>query len=272
MEIIMTTDNTHCGGSDEDLVVYTLASGSSGNAVYIRSGEVELLIDAGISKKRIECAMNSVGSTLSNITAIFITHEHSDHISSLDMITKHHKIPIYLTSPSAEAILGQPRFIHAAECARPQSIQFDISLGRLNIRSFPTPHDSAASVGYVVTTPDSSAAVATDIGHITSDIESALYGVKNVILESNHDVNMLLSGPYSYPLKCRILSDYGHLSNEAASIFAASLCEHGTSRLLLAHLSRENNFPELAIETTRPLLPPNVSLSVAAPDAVVRLC
>ena len=83
---------------------------------------------------------------------------------------------------------------------------------------------------------------------------------------------MLLSGPYSYPLKCRILSDYGHLSNEAAAEFAASLCEHGTTRLLLAHLSRENNFPELAIETTRPLLPPNVSLAVAAPDAVVRLC
>lgn len=172
------------------------------------------------------------------------------------MISKHHKIPIYLTSPSAEAILGQPRFSHAAEFARPQSIQFDISFGRLNIRSFPTPHDSAASVGYVVATPDSSAAVATDIGHITSGIESALYGVKNVILESNHDVNMLLSGPYSYPLKCRILSDYGHLSNEAAAEFAASLCEHGTSRLLLAHLSRENNFPELAIETTPPAAPP----------------
>ena len=260
--------------SQNDFSVFTLASGSSGNSVYVKSGDVELLFDAGISKKRIETALNSLGSTLSNISAIFVTHEHSDHVSALDMLAKHYDLPIYITEASAKALLYQDKFSHAAARAIVQPCRFDVSIGRLNVRSFVTPHDSAASVGYVITDgiPAHTAAIATDIGHVTPEIETALNGVETVILESNHDVNMLLSGPYSYPLKCRILSDRGHLSNDAASEFALRLCDSGTKRFLLAHLSRENNFPELALETARSLLPPSVSISVASPDRAVLAC
>ena len=264
------TDYKPQSTSSGDFSVYTLASGSTGNAIYVKSGETELLFDAGISKKRIETALNALGSSLSNISAIFVTHEHSDHVCALDMLAKHYKKPIYITEPSAKALLCQEKCSHAAACAVVESGEFDVTIGSLNIRSFATPHDSAASVGYVIDggCPARTAAIATDIGHITPEIESALTGVETVILESNHDVNMLLSGPYSYPLKCRILSDYGHLSNEAAANFALRLSSTGTKRILLAHLSRENNFPDLALETTRSILPPDIHVSVAAPDHV----
>ena len=148
------------------------------------------------------------------------------------------------------------------------------SIGALTVRSFPTPHDSAASVGYVVSdgTPEHTLAVATDIGTVTDEVSDALIGCENVILESNHDENMLLCGAYPYELKRRILSDFGHLSNEAAAAFVSHLAAAGTKRILLAHLSQDNNLPELAYHSSLEALGEDeVFLDVARPNEPTKL-
>ncbi|MBQ8510157.1 MAG: MBL fold metallo-hydrolase [Clostridia bacterium] len=233
--------------------VCTLASSSKGNAVWVKLGEDEILIDAGISAKRLETALAAQGSSLASIKAIFITHEHSDHVTALEVVSKKYQIPIHITEPSAKVYLSSPRTEHAAEAIVIHPPQFSVQVGALEVRSFVTSHDSAASVGYVVTdgTPSHTLALATDIGCITEPVEQALLGVENVILESNHDENMLLCGAYPYQLKRRILSPKGHLSNESAAAFVRRLAESGTRRILLAHLSPENNMPELAEQSAK---------------------
>lgn len=254
--------------------VYTLASSSKGNCVYVRLGDTGLLIDAGISCKRITDALRSLGSELADIQAIFVTHEHSDHVSALETISKKHHIPIHMTEQSARAFLCSPKTEHAAEMILTHPPHFTVKVGALEVRSFVTPHDSAGSVGYIVTdgTPEHTLALATDIGCITDEISDALIGVENVILESNHDENMLLCGSYPYDLKRRILSDHGHLSNDCAAAFVCRLAASGTKRILLAHLSEENNLPELAYQSSQTALcGADISVTVAAVCTPTRL-
>ena len=152
---------------------------------------------------------------------------------------------------------------------------FSVKIGQTTIRSFATPHDSAASVGYTVEHEQNGKiqklGLATDIGHITKEITQSLIGADSVIIEANHDVNMLLSGPYPYHLKLRILSDHGHLSNEACAEFSKFLATHGTKNFILAHLSKENNFAPIAEATVRNALSDfeNINLAVALPDTPV---
>ena len=257
-----------------DFSVYTLASSSKGNSVYIRCGDNELLIDAGISCKRICDALASLDSDISHIKAIFVTHEHSDHVSGLETIAKKYKIPIHITELSARAYLRGEKTAHVAESAIIHPLLFTEQVGALTVRSFVTSHDSAASVGYIVTdgTPEHTLALATDVGCITDEVSDALMGCENVILESNHDENMLLCGPYTYELKRRILSPCGHLSNEAAAVFISRLAESGTKRILLAHLSEENNLPELAYHSSLCMIEgKDIFLGVAAPNTPTRL-
>ena len=231
----------------ETLKVFTLASSSKGNAVYIKHGTDEILIDAGISAKRLECSLSSLGSSLKNIQAIFVTHEHSDHIAGLATISKKYGIPVHLTELSGRAILNQAKFAPVEKCAVLHTPIYSENIGSLEIHSFPTPHDSVCSVGFTVRAGDETFALATDLGHITPDVENALTGAENIVLESNHDENMLLCGSYPYDVKRRILSDIGHLSNETSAAFAKRLAAAGTKHILLAHLSPENNLPELAL-------------------------
>ncbi len=254
--------------------VCTLASSSKGNCVYVRLGDDELLIDAGISCKRICDTLRSLDSDISRIKAIFITHEHSDHVSGLETISKKYKIPIHMTEPSAISHLRSKNTEHTAACTVRHPLLFCETVGSLTVSSFVTSHDSSASVGYTVTdgTAEHTFAIATDLGCVTDEVCDALLGVPSVILESNHDENMLLCGPYPYELKRRILSNRGHLSNEAAASLVSRLAAAGTKRILLAHLSEENNLPELAYHSALEALGGReIFVDVAAPASPTRL-
>ncbi len=246
-----------------------LFSGSSGNCVFIQHNDEEILVDAGVSYKRICAALNSVGSDISRIKALLVTHEHSDHIKALDVLSKHTDVPIYINSKSAKAFFcpEDELFCGHAVIAEPgETVTFD----GLEVNIFPTPHDSMGSVGYHFSFSDGKRfALATDIGHMTGDILQYLTGCKEIVLESNHDIKMLNNGPYPYLLKKRILSDRGHLSNEACAEIVPRLVENGTKKIILAHLSEENNTPSLAYQTSAEALasagftPDDIKLTVA---------
>ncbi len=224
--------------------VYTLFSGSSANATLIRTGEDAILIDAGGSMKRIRKALEQIGCPIDQVRAIFVTHEHSDHIAALPMLAKYHKIPIHITAGSAyalESIDSAPITVHPPI--------YSVTVGAMTVRSFPTSHDSRASVGYIVETPGFRFGLATDTGTVTDAIESAMIGVDFAVIEANHDLAMLRSGPYPADLKARIRSNRGHLSNDQSAEFIAKLAKSGTNRFLLAHLSAENNTPDKAQTT-----------------------
>ncbi len=254
--------------------VYTFASGSKGNCIYIRLGDDELLIDAGISRKRICAALSELNSDISRIKAIFVTHEHVDHTSGLDMLAKYNNLQIHMTEPSAKLLLSSKKAENIDKCLKIHPLLFTEKIGALTVSSFVTSHDSAASVGYIVTdgTKEHTVGIATDMGFVTDSVREALKTVENVILESNHDENMLLSGPYPYELKKRILSSTGHLSNEAAAELACELISSGTKRILLAHLSEENNLPELAYHSLL-CLPGSkcADIFVASPSEITKL-
>lgn len=249
--------------------VFTLYSGSGGNSTYVSCGTHAVLIDAGKSARALENTLISAGKNIRDISAIFITHEHADHIGALEIISKKHHIPVHMTSASADCSVRSG----SALCSvlKAHTPLFSEQIGDMKISSFVTPHDSAMCVGYRIECGDSSAAVATDIGVITPEILSALEGCSRVVLESNHDIEMLKSGPYPYNLKQRILSRQGHLSNVDCAAAVVHLAKCGLTDLTLAHLSEENNRPELALATVKEAvcrLGMKLNINVAAPDRV----
>lgn len=251
-----------------NITVYTLYSGSSGNSVYIKTPDTELLIDAGVSARAVEKNLKEIGTSLENIHAIFVTHEHTDHTKGLEVISKKYHIPTHMMSASARALIRDPKASLLNDLYLHNST-FSVKFGKTTVNAFPTPHDSEASVGYTVEYPGEKFGLATDIGHITKEITHALSGADSVVIESNHDVDMLMMGPYPYHLKRRILSDFGHLSNENCAQFAKILAKKGTKHFLLAHLSKENNFPPTADITVRNALSEfkDIRLAVASPDS-----
>lgn len=250
--------------------ICALYSGSTGNSVFISAAGKRILIDAGKNARSLCRALFEIGSDISEIDAIFITHEHSDHVSALEVLSKKHSIPIHITEVSAERFDREPAaYIHKNLVRHTE--EYEVCLGELRVRSFRTPHDSRMSVGYRIDFFDGeighSFGVATDIGYVTRGICSALEGCEAVVLESNHDVDMLKNGTYPYDLKKRILSNRGHLSNKDSAAFGAHLAAKGTRAFLLAHLSEENNTPDTALdEFVSAIADPSVSVSVAAPD------
>lgn len=224
-----------------------LYSGSGGNSTYLNCDGEEFLIDAGVSCKALEAGLCEIGTSLSNIRAIFITHEHSDHIKGLEIISKKHSIPVYMNTNSAKYIYctsGHDNLKTVLKHLDPaESISFDNC--RFSVTK--TPHDSWGSVCYRVDGTDESFGLATDIGYITKGIAAALLGCRKVVLESNHDIEMLRNGPYPKMLQDRILSRSGHLSNDDCARFLPYLAQSGTEKVFLAHLSKENNTPEVAL-------------------------
>lgn len=225
-----------------------LFSGSTGNSTYISCGGEEFLIDCGVSCKAVSTALCSIGTSIENIRGIFVTHEHIDHIKGLEIISKKYHIPIYMNTNSAKYIYCSDGFqylrsclkiVDPTECINTENARFDV---------YKTPHDSWGSVCYRVTTDDDTLGYATDIGYVTKGIASALLGANTVVLESNHDVDMLKNGPYPIYLQNRILSKNGHLSNDDCARFLPYLAESGTKKIWLAHLSKENNLPAVALE------------------------
>lgn len=229
----------------DELSLISLYSGSKGNSTLIRFGADAVLIDAGRSLRALSTALVSVGESLENVRAIFITHEHSDHVSALEMLSKKYRIPIYMTADSAEKYL--PTAFYAKNNLHQKPPYFTETVGKMTVSSFPTPHDSEMSVGYTITLPDGrKIGYATDIGQITDEIRAGLFGCFAAVVESNHDLTMLKNGPYPASLKARIRSPRGHLSNGECAAFLTELAASGTRDVLLAHLSAENNTPQCA--------------------------
>ncbi len=253
------------------LTAYTLFSGSSGNSVYVKDQDTEILIDAGKSCISIEKALQALGTSLRRISAIFITHEHADHTSGLEIISKKYQLPVYIAAPSYDRYVRSGSFLEGV--AKRMDAEFEITLNSLTVSAFSVPHDSAHNVGYIITSGDDTLGIATDIGHLTSVIGDRLCSCSSVIVESNHDTEMVKNGPYPQFLKERILSNGGHLSNSKCAELCAYLCDHGVKEITLAHLSRENNLPKLAYDTVKNRLCAcgfeNVTLKVAFADISV---
>lgn len=234
----------------ENVTLVSLYSGSKGNCTYIRCGEDEILIDAGRSLRALMSALSVIGGDIARIKAIFITHEHSDHVSALEMLSKKYRIPIHITEGSAKKVLATTTYVKSNLVCHPPL--YSETVGALTVSSFPTPHDSDMSVGYTIGLPGGEKiGYATDIGYITKEIRENLLGSSAVVLEANHDTQMLHDGPYPAWLKSRIESRHGHLSNVDCAAFLPELAAGGTKDILLAHLSAENNTPEAALECAK---------------------
>jgi len=234
----------------------SIGSGSSGNCHYIGYKDTNILVDAGLSGKRISTGLEDLNIDASKLKGIFITHEHSDHIKGAGIISRKYDIPIFANIKTWCAMkdkLGQIEDRNMKVFENDKSY----SLGDLIIRPFSISHDASDAVGYNFYADNEKMSIATGIGKITDNIRRHLYKSKLVVLESNYDPNMLMMGSYPYALKKRVMSEVGHLSNEDAANFCIELIKEGTERILLAHLSKENNFPELAYETSKGILAQN---------------
>ena len=224
--------------------IRVFASGSSGNCLLLSSGSTHILIDAGISKRRIEQSLALSGLSMREIGGVLITHEHSDHISGLKMLLKYYAVPVYAPRTVANRLRGCLPEAEPVLHVIPVNEPFEI--GDLSVTAFHTPHDTDESVGYRIE-GGGVFALATDMGHVTEEVFDALSGADAVLIESNHDEEMLRYGPYPVYLKRRILSDSGHLSNACCADLARKLALGGTKQIILGHLSRENNTPALAM-------------------------
>lgn len=231
----------------------SLYSGSSGNAIYITNNNTHLLVDAGLSGKKIEESLASTGVNCRDIHGILISHEHMDHVLGAGILARRYNIPIYANQKTLDAMGSQLKKV-PAECIRTFVTGQSFEIGDIQIRSFPTPHDAAESVGFNFHYENKKVTIATDIGHIHKTLLQSLEGSDMILIESNHDIEMLKVGKYPWPLKQRILGDTGHLCNELAGKVVAYLATKGTQKFLLGHLSKENNFPELAFETVKSAL------------------
>ena len=230
----------------------SFASGSSGNCALLRGGGVNLLIDAGISMKRIRLSLRSLGLDLGDLRGILVTHEHSDHVAALAMLSKYTDLPVYLSRGTGEALLREGKC--AGKNLRPLGEELSLDLGELRIRGIPLMHDAAQPLGWRIEGEKSAAALLTDLGIVTEEVLAAAKGCRFAMVETNHDVELLRRGPYPPSLQRRILGEKGHLSNEAGARLARHLMENGAEEVLLGHLSRENNRPELALAETARLL------------------
>ena len=230
----------------------SIASGSSGNCTYIGSENTHLLVDAGISNRRIEQGLNEIGVKGRELNGIMITHEHSDHLRGLGVLARKYGIPVYGTRETLEEIAGKKCLgEYPKELLTEIRPDLEFSVGDLTLLPFSIDHDAANPVAYRIRQGQKSVAVATDMGHFDAYVIDHLQGLDALLVESNHDVNMLQTGPYPYYLKCRILGDHGHLSNENAGRLLNHLLHDRLKHILLGHLSKENNYEALAYETVK---------------------
>ena len=230
----------------------SIASGSSGNCTYVGSDATHLLVDVGISGKRIEEGLRELGLSCRDIDGILLTHEHSDHINGLKILAKKYEIPIFATWGTICAIRENSEFSDLDEDLFYEVWEDQkLTLKDLIINPMQISHDAAQPVGYRITYGSRKVAVCTDLGTYNEYTVECLKGMNAVLLEANHDVNMLLVGSYPYYLKKRILGEKGHLSNEDSGRLLCRILHDGLQTVLLGHLSKENNLPKLAYESVR---------------------
>jgi phosphoribosyl 1,2-cyclic phosphodiesterase len=245
-----------------------LYSGSSGNSTYVATENTKILVDAGVSCNKIIKALEEINVELDDIDAIIITHEHTDHTSGLKIIAKKYHIPIFANAKTW-------KMMQSLDIS--ENLQFtfstntDFEIGDFRIHPFSIPHDAADPCGFSIYAEDKKITVSTDIGHITDGVLHQMENSDVLLLEANYDEETLKCGPYPYQLKKRIMSDDGHLSNESASKAISYLSKNNVSNIVLGHLSKENNFPELAYQTVLNELQENgniCNLSVASRDFI----
>ncbi|MDY2729757.1 MBL fold metallo-hydrolase [Clostridium sp. HCP1S3_B4] len=231
------------------MIFCSLYSGSSGNSIFAASEKAKILIDAGMPGKRIDAALNEIGQNAQGMKGIFITHEHSDHIKGVGVMSRKYDIPIYAnaeTWSAMEGTIGRIKEHNIKVIDRRSTIKIE----DMCINSFAIPHDAVAPVGYTVECGNKKVSVATDFGTFTEEIKDNIKESEVILLESNHDVSMLKYGPYPYVLKRRILSEIGHLSNDDCGKAIVEISKSGPlKKILLGHLSRTNNNPDLAYQT-----------------------
>lgn len=233
----------------------TLYSGSSGNATFIGTPEHGILIDVGKNAKQTTLALHEMGLQAEHIDAIFLTHEHTDHIAGLRVFANRYHIPVYASLGTLEALDDKG---HLRGDFPVFQMTRTADIGDFHVSCFHTSHDCAEGLGFTVTLPGGTkVSVATDLGIMTEEVKSSILGSRTVLLESNHDLGMLFNGPYPYALKQRISSELGHLNNDDAADTALDLVRSGTQQIILGHLSRENNLPDLAYQTTASMLGAN---------------
>ena len=230
----------------------SIASGSSGNCIYVGSDSTHLLVDTGISKKRIEESLAELEVKGEELNGILITHEHSDHIQGLGVFCRKYEVPIYATKGTIAGICACKTLGKIPEgLFREISSDETFDVGDLTVKPFAISHDANEPTGFRIEQEEKAVAVATDLGIYDDYIVENLKGLDAVVLEANHDIHMLEVGPYPYPLKRRVLGDHGHLSNELSGRLLCKILHDKMKHVVLGHLSRENNFPELAYETVK---------------------
>lgn len=255
----------------------SIASGSSGNCIYVGSDHTHLLVDTGISKKRIDEGLNKLGVTGEEINGILITHEHSDHIQGLGVFCRKYGVPVYATKGTIQGIMnykGLGKF--------PEGLMREIKadqvfeVGDVKVRPFEISHDANEPTGFRMEHGEKSVAVATDLGVYNDYTIENLKDLNAIVLEANHDVHMLEVGPYPYYLKKRVLGNQGHLSNELSGRLLCEILHDKLKHIVLGHLSKENNYAELAYETVKlevtmgatPYRGDEIPLMVAARDDI----
>ena len=268
-----------CIGTDRkaqhmELKIAPLFSGSKGNCIYVGTERSKVLVDAGYSCTKIVSELQKVDIHMEDIDGILITHEHSDHIAGVGVISRKFDIPVYANGQTwceMEKRLGE---------VRPGNIRVideqDFYVGELCVQPYEISHDAVRPFGYSLTAGGKKVSVMTDLGRVTEKMLAQVAGSSIVLLESNHDVRMLETGPYPYYLKRRILGDHGHLSNENAGRLLNCVLHDRLKKILLGHLSKENNYEELAYETVRleidegdcPYGASDFSISVASRDCM----
>ncbi len=225
-----------------------LGSGSAGNATCIEGEGARILVDAGFSGRELTGRLRSIGVEPRTVDAVIITHEHGDHVRGAAVFSRTWGVPVYCTRATARASGLDRARLHAAVAIEPERA---FSIGGLTVRPFRVPHDAAETIGCSVEGNGSRVGYATDLGHGADEVRLGLLDCDLLILESNHDVEMLRAGPYPESVKRRVLSRHGHLDNESAAELAAASATGRTRRVLLAHVSRTNNRPDLALAAAR---------------------
>ena len=226
----------------------SLYSSSSGNSTYVGMADEGVLVDVGVSLKKLEEAAEFQGIDLSTVKGVFITHEHSDHVKGLKPFLSRYKVPVFSSAKTLEKLCEEGLIPCGAECIEMGNVQL---AGNIQVKAFRTSHDTPVSLGYSFYLPDErKISVCTDLGYVSDEVFSAINKSDLILLESNHDLAMLRYGSYPFHLKQRILSEHGHLSNEACADTSAKLLSGGTTRFVLGHLSHENNTPDKAYAET----------------------
>ena len=253
------------------MIFCPLYSGSSGNSIFVASENTKILVDAGMPGKSIESALKHINQNPNDIDGIFITHEHSDHIKGAGIISRRYDIPIYANEYTWNAMESKIGNVKESNIRIIRNNSVDIK--DMHIINYKISHDAAAPIGYAMCSGDKKACIATDLGYFSEEVRSIIKDADVILLESNHDVEMVKFGPYPYPLKRRILSDVGHLSNEACGKAIVEIMNHKQKHIFLGHLSKTNNHPDLAYQTVVNILKENyieigrdISLNLAKRD------